>query len=78
MWEIETVSQMKHLLKIGDDIKSLNNWLLLITVLTSVFDAIMLPVLISLVWVKDVHRNPPFSAVPKPKVYRKYFRKFAS
>lgn len=51
MWNIETISPVKHLLRIDDNTASINRWLLLITLLTSLFEAILLPVLVSLIWV---------------------------
>src|SRR6266540_1248645 len=51
MWELETISPVKHILRIDDNPTSINKWLTFITVLASLFEAILLPVLISLVWI---------------------------
>src|ERR1051325_588191 len=51
MWELETISPVKHILRVDDNPTSINKWLIPITMLTSLFEAIFLPVLISLVWV---------------------------
>ncbi|CAJ0840030.1 1406_t:CDS:2, partial [Entrophospora sp. SA101] len=51
MWELETVDQGRHILRIGENAASINSLLKLILVLTSLFEAIILPVLLSLVWI---------------------------
>src|ERR1044072_4503624 len=50
MWELATISPVKHILRIDEDPASINKWLISITILSSLFEAILLPVLISLVW----------------------------
>nr|CAG8530637.1 3592_t:CDS:1 [Entrophospora candida] len=51
MWELETIGQGRHILRIGENAASINSLLKVIVVLTSLFEAITLPVLVSVVWV---------------------------
>nr|CAG8476298.1 10022_t:CDS:1 [Entrophospora candida] len=51
MWELETMGQGRHILRIGENADSINNLVKVVIVLTSVFEAIILPVLVSLVWI---------------------------
>ncbi|CAB4434733.1 unnamed protein product [Rhizophagus irregularis] len=51
MWEFETINPIKHVLRISENPSSMNKWITLITVLSSLLEAVLLPVLISLTWI---------------------------
>ncbi|CAG8526672.1 14506_t:CDS:1, partial [Dentiscutata erythropus] len=51
MWQLKTISSSHHVLRISSNIDSFNHWLLAITVLASLLEAILFPVLISITWI---------------------------
>ncbi|CAG8581973.1 15240_t:CDS:1 [Cetraspora pellucida] len=51
MWEIETIDKMYHVIRVSANVDSLSYWVTSITILTSLFEALLFPVLISIVWI---------------------------
>ncbi|CAG8645507.1 12354_t:CDS:1 [Ambispora gerdemannii] len=51
MWKLETVRRGMHVLKIDDNVAHINDWITRTAVPTSVFEATILPLFISLVWI---------------------------
>ncbi|GBB98354.1 hypothetical protein RclHR1_03200004 [Rhizophagus clarus] len=51
MWELKTINPITHILRVGEDPSSFNKWLPLVTIFSSILEAVLLPVLISLLWI---------------------------